>query len=82
MTTALAMDCLGWAGAIALLSAYALMSFEKIASQSSLYQGLNIIGSVLLVANTVYHQAYPSAVVNFIWIGIAATAMKRAQKAR
>ncbi len=35
------------------------------------YQLLNIIGSLLLVANTIFYRAYPSSFVNLIWAGIA-----------
>ena len=64
-------DALGWVGAVALLLAYALLSFRKLSAQSKTYQGLNIFGSFLLIINTAYHQAYPSTAVNVIWIAIA-----------
>jgi hypothetical protein len=38
---------------------------------STAYQLLNIIGSVFLVANTIFYRAYPSSFVNVIWAGIA-----------
>lgn len=64
-------DALGWVGAVALLLAYALLSFRKLSGQGKIYQALNIFGSFLLVINTAYHRAYPSTAVNVIWIAIA-----------
>jgi hypothetical protein len=58
-------------GAAALLVAYAMVSSKKFEGNSTSYQFLNIIGSVLLAVNTVFYKAYPSSFVNMIWIGIA-----------
>jgi hypothetical protein len=64
-------DAIGWAGAAALLVAYATVSFKRLEATSTSYQLLNIIGSLLLAANTVFYRAYPSSFVNLIWMGIA-----------
>jgi drug/metabolite transporter (DMT)-like permease len=58
-------------GAAALLVAYAMVSSKKFEGNSTSYQFLNIIGSVLLAVNTVFYKAYPSSFVNMIWISIA-----------
>jgi drug/metabolite transporter (DMT)-like permease len=64
-------DAIGWAGAAALLVAYAMVSSKKLEGDSTAFQFLNIVGSLLLAANTVFYRAYPSSFVNMIWIGIA-----------
>jgi uncharacterized membrane protein YedE/YeeE len=64
-------DVMGWAGAAALLFAYAMVSFKKLVGDSTAYQLLNIVGSILLAVNTIAYRAYPSGFVNIIWIGIA-----------
>jgi hypothetical protein len=64
-------DVIGWAGAGALLVAYAMVSSRKFEGDSIAYQSLNIIGSLLLAVNTIFYRAYPSSFVNMIWIGIA-----------
>jgi drug/metabolite transporter (DMT)-like permease len=64
-------DAIGWLGAAALLVAYAMVSSKKLEGNSTVYQLLNIVGSVLLAANTVFYRAYPSSFVNLIWTGIA-----------
>ena len=68
-------DAIGWAGAAALLVAYAMVSSKKLAGDSNAYQYLSIIGSLLLAINTVFYRAYPSSFVNMIWIGIAVFSM-------
>jgi hypothetical protein len=64
-------DAIGWLGAAALLVAYAMVSSKKLEPDSTLYQLLNIVGSLFLVANTIFYRAYPSSFVNVIWAGIA-----------
>lgn len=64
-------DAIGWVGAAALLVAYAMVSSKKLEGNSTAYQFLNIIGSLLLAVNTIFYRAYPSSFVNLIWIGIA-----------
>jgi hypothetical protein len=64
-------DAIGWVGAAALLVAYAMVSHRKLQGDSGTYQLLNISGSVLLAANTIFYGSYPSTFVNLIWAAIA-----------
>ncbi len=66
------MDVIGWAGSLLLVIAYWLLSQNKISPTSSQYQTANIIGSILLFANTFFYGAYPSSALNLIWAGIGA----------
>jgi len=54
-----------------LLVAYAMVSFRKWEGHSSVFQLLNVGGSLLLAANTIFYGAYPSTFVNIIWTAIA-----------
>ena len=72
---AIAIEILGWAGALAVLLAYGLVSAHRVTSGSSSYQLLNIGGAVGLVINSSWNGAIPSAVVNLIWIGIGVYAL-------
>ncbi len=74
-------DIAGWIGALILLLAYGMVSFKKLRPDSGWYQLLNAIGSGLLIVNTVYYRAYPSAFVNIVWILIAMSAQMRAMAA-
>lgn len=64
-------DVVGWLGAAFLLVAFAMVSYKKLEPDSTIYQLLNIIGSIFLVANTIFYRAYPSSFVNVIWAVIA-----------
>jgi len=73
----LTIDILGWCGALFVLLAYALVSTRRVEGDSLCYQYLNILGALLLLANTAYEGAYPSSFVNVVWIGIAIFALRR-----
>jgi len=75
MNNQLWFDTIGWVGAIALLIAYAMVSHKKLEADSAMYQLLNISGSLLLAANTIFYGSYPSTFVNLIWAGIAVFAI-------
>lgn len=64
-------NIIGWIGGIEVLVAYFLLSAQKIKGTGFAYQFLNLTGAIFLIINTMYLEAYPSAFVNFIWVGIA-----------
>ena len=68
--TNIIVDITGWIGGLLLVIAYYLNSKNKINAQSFSYQFLNVLGSLFLIVNTVFYGAYPSALVNVIWIFI------------
>lgn len=63
-------DITGWIGSILLIVAYWLNSQNKLSSQSLTYQILNVVGSMLLMVNTLYYGAYPSSALNLVWVTI------------
>jgi hypothetical protein len=73
----LIIDIIGWAGAVLVLLAYALVSTNRVGAQSGRYQLLNIGGAIGLVANSAWNGAIPSAAVNVIWIGIGLYALRQ-----
>ncbi len=64
-------DAIGWVGAAALLLAYAMVSARKWEGHPPAFQLLNVGGSLLLAANTIFYGSYPSTFVNLIWAVIA-----------
>lgn len=70
----------GWTGAVIILAAYGLLSADKLSSRSSTYQWLNIVGAAGFVINSGSKGAYPSAVLNLIWIAIGVFAILRNRK--
>ena len=65
-------DIFGWLGSVAVISAYGLISASKVNGRSKIYQVLNLFGSLCLAVNTAYYHAFPSTVVNLVWLAIAA----------
>ncbi len=68
-------DILGWMGAAAVVVAYALVSARRVSGDSTAYQLLNLVGSIFLIINTLHYGAYPSTLVNVVWLGIAVYAI-------
>ena len=78
MTTAeLAVEIVGWIGAILILLAYLLLSAGRLSGQSLLYQAMNVVGAAGFVVNGWWHRALPSASLNVLWLLIGAIASWR-----
>ncbi len=73
-------ETIGWIASILIVGAFAMNSFGKIASTSKLYQLANLVGGIFFIVNTIYHKAYPSAVVNVVWVIIAISALLKLRK--
>jgi hypothetical protein len=80
--TELLIDAAGWAGVLALLLAYWLVSARRVRGSDAAYQLLNAVGGLLLMLNSFYHGALPSAFVNVVWVGIAVWALAAARARR
>ena len=78
MSTAvqLAVTAAGWTGALATVFAYGMVTAKRITPDSLLFQGLNIAGASLLAVSASTYGAWPSAVVNVIWVAIGAFALR------
>jgi hypothetical protein len=61
-------EILGWLGSLLVLIAYTMNMNKKLPADSAGYYALNIAGSAFLIINTAYHHAFPSMVVNVIWV--------------
>lgn len=72
----------GWTGAISAVVAYGLVTMKRISPDSLTFQGLNIVGAGLLSVSASVHSAWPSAVVNVIWVGIGIYAVRALWNAR
>jgi len=75
MNNTIMIDVGGWIGAALLLIAYALVSTRRLVGDSTIYQLLNVSGSVLLIINSFFYGAYPSVGINIAWIAIALSAL-------
>ena len=73
----LLIDVCGWMAMVLIVGAYALLSSGRISAGSRSYQLLNIAGAAGFIVNSGAKGAYPSAVLNVVWIGIGIYALVR-----
>jgi hypothetical protein len=73
----LAVEVIGWAGAVLILGAYALLSTGKLKGESLTYHLMNILGAAGFVVNSGWNGAFPSAAMNVIWMGIGIYAVRQ-----
>jgi hypothetical protein len=71
MPLELLIEMLGWIASVLIVGSYALNISGKLLTTSKLYVWANIFGGLFFVINTYFHQAYPSMVVNAVWVIIA-----------
>lgn len=72
-----AAELFAWYGVAAILIAYALVSFDLIASDSLAYQLLNATGAAGVMIIAYVRRAYQPVVLNFVWALIAVVAIVR-----
>ena len=65
----------GWIGVGLMLLAYFLLARNKVKSHSKIYNLMNLVGGVGVLMNSTYNGAWPIAVLNVFWIGVALMAM-------
>ncbi|HVQ43488.1 MAG TPA: hypothetical protein VMT30_00795 [Candidatus Saccharimonadia bacterium] len=67
----------GWYGTVAIVLAYALVSFKIVAADSALYQLLNLTGAAGIIAISALKGVKQSVVLNGFWAAIALVALAR-----
>lgn len=70
-------EIFGWLAAAIILVAYGLLSAGRLSGRSALYHTMNIVGAAGFVLNSGYNGAFPSAVMNVIWMGIGVYGLVR-----
>ena len=68
-------EIIGWIGAVLIVGAYFLNINGRLKSSSGVYIISNLFGGIFFTINTLVHQAYPSMIVNIIWVFIAIAAL-------
>ena len=77
MTLGFVMEVVGWIGGALILAGYFLLTAGKLDAKSPVYQWLNVVGAAGFIANSGWNGAWPSAVLNVIWVGIGVVALAR-----
>lgn len=73
-------ETLGWIASVLIVGSYALNITGRLAAESKWYVWANILGGLFFVINTYFHQAYPSMVVNIVWVIIAIIMISKKKK--
>jgi hypothetical protein len=73
---------IGWLGAGALLLAYGLVLRQRIEGTGGVFQALNIAGGAGLATSSAVAAAWPSAVLNVIWVGVGVGSLLCKSQAR
>ncbi len=68
-------EAFGWYGTVAIVLAYALVSFSLLEPTNIWYQILNGTGALGIVAVSFYKKTYQPGVLNIIWIFITVVAV-------
>ena len=75
--TQLFAEIAGWYGAMAILAAYALVSFSIIEGSGLWFQLLNLTGALGIIAISTYKKVKQSIVLNIFWSLVAIVALVR-----
>ena len=73
-------ETIGWIGAVLIVGAYFLNITGRLKSSSAIYIISNLFGGIFFTVNTLVHHAYPSMIVNIIWVLIAMGALLKKDK--
>lgn len=80
MSLKIAIEIIGWAAAVLMLSAYVLLTTGRLRSNSPAYQCLNVLAGGGFIVNSGWNGAYPSACLNLIWMAIGLYGLFRATR--
>lgn len=78
----IAVEMIGWAGALLILLAYVFVTVGRLTGQSLAFQWMNLLGAAGFIVNGWWHRALPSTALNVVWMLIAAVALWRPWKTR
>ena len=73
-------EIIGWIGSVLVLGSYILNIQGKLSAHSKVYIWANLVGGLCFAINTYIHKAYPSVVLNSIWVLIAIHALLKPKK--
>jgi hypothetical protein len=82
MDATVLIDVAGWVGMAWLIGAYALVTAGRIVGPSLTFQLMNLVGGGLLMVNSAWYGAWPSAALNLVWVVIGTTGLVRARLRR
>ena len=81
-STVILINVAGWLGMALLIGAYALVTAGRLAGTGLVFQLMNLVGGASLMVNSAYYGAWPSAVLNLVWVVIGVVGLTRARLRR
>jgi hypothetical protein len=72
-----AIEWFGWYGSVAIITAYALLSFKVVSATSAPYQLLNLSGAAGIISIALVDHDKQVVVLNVFWFIIALAALVR-----
>jgi hypothetical protein len=78
----IAVEVVGWGGAVLILLAYVLVTVGRLTGQSLAFQWMNLLGAAGFIVNGWWHRALPSTTLNVVWMLFAAVALWRLWKTK
>ena len=74
MSKSTGIEIFGWYGAIGLLTAYTLLSFNILSSENIWYQIINVTAALGIVVVSFHKNNYQPGVLNIVWaiVGLVA----------
>ena len=72
-------NVVGWVGMALLISAYGLVTAGRLHGPGLIFQMMNLVGGGSLMVNSAYYSAWPSAVLNLVWVVIGVVGLTRAR---
>lgn len=73
-------EMIGWSGSALILTAYAMVSLQKISSNHIMYHAMNIVASFLLATYGAFKGASANVFLNVIWLLIGLYAIHLIRK--
>lgn len=80
--TVVLVNVVGWVGMALLIGAYGLVTAGRILGTSLRFQLMNLVGGAALMVNSAYYGAWPSAVLNMVWVVIGVVGLARSGRAK
>nr|WP_067053574.1 hypothetical protein [Mucilaginibacter sp. L294] len=71
------LSSIGWLGVVLCTVGYLLLSMKVLSAESRIFQLLNIVGGLCLVATAIDSDDMPNAVANLLWMFIGVYALGR-----
>lgn len=68
-------ELFGWYGAVAIVTGYALVSFDQLDPSSLTYQLLNATGALGVLVVSYYKRVYQPVMINIVWLVVAIIAL-------